>query len=300
MDQGGELYKSKAIRDPFKKEFDCDVRVTGTAAHHQNGHVERANQSVDKATQAMLIGAGLGVQFWPHVFCQFIRIKNAAPKIPAGATLEFEVELLDFKEKQIEKRQMTPEQRLEHTNKLKTEGTVLFKAQNFKEASQKCESAANCSVDEGISGDDVPKEERALCVSCWGNAAMCHIKIKDWTEAIHACNQVLEIDAEASTNVKALFRRGTARMNMGLLKEAKEDFMMACNHDKTNKDVRKALNELKAKVEENKKKEKAAYGGLFSRVGIYNDKKGVLVPNANKDNPHVFFDIKQGEEDLGR
>jgi hypothetical protein len=33
---------------------------------------------------------------------------------------------------------------------------------------------------------------------------------------------------------------------------------------------------------------------------MYDDKKGVLMPNANGDNPHVFFQIKQGKEDLGR
>lgn len=48
MDQGGELYKSKAIRDLFKKEFDYEIRVTGTEAHHQNGLVEWANQTMDK------------------------------------------------------------------------------------------------------------------------------------------------------------------------------------------------------------------------------------------------------------
>jgi hypothetical protein len=64
--------------------------------------------------------------------------------------------------------------------------------------------------------------------------------------------------------------------------------------------VRKALNDLKAAFEEAKKKEKAAFGGFLGKVDIYNDKKGVIVPNANKDNPHVFFDIKQGDEDLGR
>ena len=78
MDQGGELYKSKAIRDLFEKEFDYDIRVTGTAAHHQNGLVERANQTVDKAIRALLIGAGLEVKFWPYAFYHFLRIKNAA------------------------------------------------------------------------------------------------------------------------------------------------------------------------------------------------------------------------------
>ena len=31
MDQGGELYRSKAIRDLFEKEFGYEMRVTGTS-----------------------------------------------------------------------------------------------------------------------------------------------------------------------------------------------------------------------------------------------------------------------------
>jgi len=222
------------------------------------------------------------------------------PKIPGGARLTFEVKLLDFKEKPIEKWQMTPEQRLVQANKIKAEGTEQFKAKCFKDAARKYEEAANYAVDEGITGDDVPESERTLYISSWSNAAMCRIKLKEWPEAIHACNQVLEIEAEATTNIKALFRRGTARMSMGLLKEAKADFMTAYSHEKTNKDVRKALQELKQKVEEHKKKEKAAFGGLFGKVDIYDDKKGVIVPNANKDNPHVFFQLKQGDKDIGK
>ena len=78
MDQGGELYKSKAVRDLFEKEFDYEIRPTGTAAHHQNGLVERANYTVDKAIRAMLIGAGLEIKFWPYAFYHFLRIKNSA------------------------------------------------------------------------------------------------------------------------------------------------------------------------------------------------------------------------------
>jgi len=78
MDQGGELYRSKAIRDLFEKEFGYEIRVTDTGAHHQNGLVERANQTMDKAIRAMLIGAGLPVKFWPYAFRHFLRIKNLA------------------------------------------------------------------------------------------------------------------------------------------------------------------------------------------------------------------------------
>jgi len=69
---------SKAIRDLFEKKFGYEIRVTGTGAHHQNGLVERANQTMDKAIRAMLIGAGLPVKFWPHAFRHFLCIKNSA------------------------------------------------------------------------------------------------------------------------------------------------------------------------------------------------------------------------------
>ena len=54
------------------------VQVMGTGAHHQNGLVERANQTMDKAIRAMLIGAGLSVKFWPYAFRHFLGIKNSA------------------------------------------------------------------------------------------------------------------------------------------------------------------------------------------------------------------------------
>lgn len=225
---------------------------------------------------------------------------GSPPKIPAKAELLFDVELLGFKEKPKERWQMTTEERLEHANKLKTEGTELFTKQNFLEATAKYEDAAGYAVGEGIEGDKIPEDERPLFISCWSNAAMCYIKLKEWADAIRACNQVLEIESEEKSNIKALYRRGLARVRLGLYKEAKVDLMDAYNIDNSNKDVRKALAQLKQEAANAKKKEKAAFGGLFGKVDIYNDKKGVLVPNANGDNPHVFFQIKQGDEDLGR
>merc|ERR1712007_142457 len=75
--------------------------------------------------------------------------------------------------------------------------------------------------------------------------------------------------------------------------------MAAYKVDSKNKDVRKALAKLKEAHAEAKKKEKNAFGGMFGKVSMYDDKKGILAPNANGDNPHVFFQIKQGDEDLG-
>jgi tetratricopeptide (TPR) repeat protein len=209
--------------------------------------------------------------------------------------------LLGFQEKPKERWQMSQEERLAQAAKLKSEGTELFQKQNFLEATAKYEDAASWSItEEGVEGNDIPEDERPLYISCWSNAAMCYIKLKEWPDATRACNNVLAIESEEKKNIKALYRRGLARMRLGLYKEAKVDLMDAYNIDNANKDVRKGLAQLKEAVAASKKKEKDAFGGFFGKVDMYNDKKGVLVPNSKGDNPHVFFQIKQGDEDLGR
>jgi peptidylprolyl isomerase len=261
------------------------------------------------------IGQGMVIKGWDEGFASMkvgehaiLKVRydyaygesGSPPKIPAKADLFFDVELLGFKEKPKERWQMSAEERYAEANKLKEEGTELFKKKLFSEATAKYEDAASFAVDEGISGDDIPEAERPLFISCWSNAAMCYIKLKEWADAISACNQVLDMQSEEDTNIKALYRRGLARIHLGLYKEAKVDLMAAYKIDNANKEVRKAIAQLKEEVANAKKKEKAAFGGFLGKVDMYNDKKGPLVPNAKGDNPHVYFQIKQGDEDLGR
>merc|ERR1719223_1465541 len=97
---------------------------------------------------------------------------------------------------------------------------------------------------------------------------MCYIKLKSWPDAIRTCDQVLGIDAESTQNIKALYRRGVARLHLGLFKEAKADLMEAYKIDNANKEVRKALKQLKEAVVAAKKEGKGRlWGHVWPRRG---------------------------------
>jgi len=234
---------------------------------------------------------------------------GSPPKIPPCSTLLFDVELLGFNEKLKEQWDMSVEERVARATELKEQATQLFKIKDFAEAARVYGEAAGFALEDGGSGDDLDagSDERALYVSCNANVAMCHMKTKSWPDSISACNNVLELEGEGNSNIKALYRRGLSRVHLGLFPEAKADLMAAYNLDKTNKDVRKALAQLKAAIAAQKKKEKDAFGGIFAKGGkgvdIYSDKVGppvAVIPNADGGNPHVFFDVVQGETKLGR
>jgi peptidylprolyl isomerase len=290
--------------------YEVTAHYTGTLASDGT----KFDSSVDRGQPfKFTIGRGQVIRGWDEGFASMkvgekaiLTVRSdygygeagSPPKIPGNATLNFEVELLGFKEKEKQMWEMSPEERIEKAKKLKTEGTSLFMEKRFDEAARLYEEAAKYVFDDE-DGEYVPDDDKELYASCYSNAAMCHLKTSNWAEAVRSSTTVLGIEGYEK-NVKALYRRGLARLHNGMLKEAKEDLMAAYNADNSNKDVRKALAQLKEALAEAKKREKNAFGGIFGKVSMYDDKKGIVVPNAKGDNPHVFFDVKHGDEELGR
>jgi peptidylprolyl isomerase len=195
---------------------------------------------------------------------------------------------------------MTPEERIEEATKLKEKGTNEFTSGSPETAANYYKRAADL-VDEEEDGEPLPDEEKDMYVKCWGNAAMCYVKTSSWSDVIYCCNKVLNnVPEESKSNIKIMYRRGLAKMHIGELTDAKSDLMAAYEIDNKNKDVRKAIQDLKKRIADAKKKEKETFGGIFGKTSMYDDKEGPVIPNAKGTNPHVFFDVVHGEEKLGR
>ncbi|OQS01583.1 peptidyl-prolyl cis-trans isomerase [Achlya hypogyna] len=227
---------------------------------------------------------------------------GSPPKIPANATLQFDVELLGFAPKKKDMWEMSVDEKLAEAETLKAEGTALFKAGSFDAAHDKyIEGASYCEEDHEANDAQKAALKDAQTV-LFLNGAMASLKTKGYAAAASAAGKALKND---KSNVKALFRRGVALMHLNDLDRAKEDLLAAAKLDPQNRDVRRELATLKTKLEEAKKAQKSAFGGLFGKVSMYDDKaaiaKQVSLDEASvPTNPKVFFDITIGDVPSGR
>jgi hypothetical protein len=210
---------------------------------------------------------------------------GSPPKIPGGATLNFEVELFDWKEKVKAPGQMTAEERCAHALKMKEAGTEAFKMGDFAAAVNRYEDGAeyityNPSSGHGDEMDDdddddgepghgghgggepasLSDEDKKLAVALLNNCAMARMKLGDVEPAMDDCNKVLHFDEK---NVKAVFRIAECQLKVGNYAAA----IASCEKTLEFEPGNKAAEALKIKVahEEKaaKKKEKALYGKMF-------------------------------------
>jgi peptidylprolyl isomerase len=228
---------------------------------------------------------------------------GSPPKIPGGATLLFDVELLGWSMPKKQKWELSAQEKVEEARALKADGTAKFGEKSWALAAASYDDAAGY-VEElvGAKGDEdegdpmVKDEALALLVSSLGNAAQCYINLHDYPSAIASASKVL---AKEEDNVKALYRRGLARIKIGVLDLAKADLMKAYAKEPENKAVKQELRNLKEATESAKAKEKAAFGGIFSKVSMYTDMPNNVVVHSGA-NPKVFFDITAGGVAKGR
>ncbi|CAL9119046.1 unnamed protein product [Musa textilis] len=186
------------------------------------------------------------------------------PNVPPMADLVYEVELIGFDEAKEGKARsdMTVEERIEAAERRKVEGNDYFKEKKVEEAMQQYEMAIAYMGDDFMFQLFGKYRDMALAVKnpCHLNMAACLIKLKRYEEAIGQCTIVL---SEDENNVKALFRRGKARAELGQTDAAREDFEKARKYAPQDKAIVRELHLLAAHDKAVYQKQKEIYKGIF-------------------------------------
>jgi peptidylprolyl isomerase len=190
---------------------------------------------------------------------------GSPPKIPANATLKFEVELLSWAEAEKNKWNMTSAERVAEAEAYKAKGTECFKLGQFDTAMSWYRKAADYvdsdfdSEDDNVDGTQ-KVETAALLTTCQLNEAQMAIKTEHWSVARDVCAKVLNREAG---NVKALFRRGTALMHLSEFEAAKSDLIEAAKLDPKSKEIRDMFTKCKAAEAASKAAEKGLWAKAF-------------------------------------
>ena len=114
------------------------------------------------------------------------------PNIPAGSTLHFEIELIDFKDKPKELFELTPDERIELMNDNKLKAKTLYDSNKIQESIIYYKKAVDSLLD-----DLHPEKINILC-----NLCIIYAKLLDWNNSLIYIQKAYNID---NKNTKILY-----------------------------------------------------------------------------------------------
>lgn len=223
---------------------------------------EQVIEGLDRSVKTMKKGEMAVLTIQPEYAFGQSESSQELAVVPRNSVVYYEVEMVSFiKEK--ESWDMSTEEKISSAEKKKEEGNIWFRNGKYKRASKRYETAVGfIDYDHSFNGEEKEKA-KVLKISCNLNNAACKLKLKNYKEAEKLCTKVLETD---NKNVKALYRRAQAYMNLVELDLAEKDIKRALEIDPNNMDVRKGYRTLKEKVKEYDRKEAQFYGSILKKM----------------------------------
>jgi FK506-binding protein 4/5 len=188
--------------------------------------------------------------------------KHDLASVPPNSTVFYEVELVSFEKDKESWDMKNNAEKIEAAAKKKEEGNVWFKMGQYAKASKRYEKAAKFVEYDSAFTEDEKKQSKVLKITCKLNNAACKLKLKDYREAEKLCSKVLELE---STNVKALYRRAQAYIELVDLELAELDIKKALEIDPDNRDVKMVYKTLKEKRKEYNRRDAKFYGNMFAK-----------------------------------
>ncbi|XP_068672059.1 peptidyl-prolyl cis-trans isomerase FKBP4-like [Montipora foliosa] len=188
--------------------------------------------------------------------------KSGKPEfgIPENASLEYVIHLKKF-ENSKENWELSNDEKISSAETTKEKGTKYFKKGKYKVASQ--QYARVVRLLDGYFSNEEKEKRDPLLIAGHLNLAACHLKLNNNFKCIKECEKALQMDKKS---VKALFRRGKARIAVDELDLAKEDFQQALELDPGNKEAQQQLQLVNKKIRLHTAKEKSIYANMFERL----------------------------------
>lgn len=239
----------------LKKGHDEELFEFKTDEEQVIDGLDRAVLTMKKGEVALLIVA-------PEYAFGSSESKQELAVVPPNSTVYYEVELVSFV-KEKESWDMNTQEKIEGAGKKKEEGNTLFKCGKYAKASKRYDKAAKYIEYDSSFSEEEKKHAKALKVAANLNNAACKLKLKNYKEAERLCTKVLDLE---STNVKALYRRAQAYIELTDLDLAEIDIKKALEIEPDNRDVKLGYKTLREKVKEYNRKEAKFYGNMFAKM----------------------------------
>ncbi|XP_074310892.1 peptidyl-prolyl cis-trans isomerase PASTICCINO1 [Silene latifolia] len=205
--------------------------------------------------------------------------------VPAGAYVEWEIELLGFDMVKdwtgLDFRSIMAE-----AENIRCTGNRLFKEGKYELAKAKYDKVLRDFNHVNPQDDEEGKEFLNSRNALHLNVAACYLKMGECRKSIETCDKVLDANP---VHAKAFYRRGMAYMELGDFEEAKSDFNMMMKVDKSSEaDAKAALQKLKQREQEAARKAKQQFKGLFDKrpgeiADVSSDKVEQVTDSKNPD-----------------
>ncbi|XP_072857071.2 peptidyl-prolyl cis-trans isomerase FKBP4 isoform X2 [Pogona vitticeps] len=212
-------------------------------------------------------------------------------QIPPDAELRYEVKLKSF-EKAKESWEMNTEEKLEQGSIAKEKGTQYFKEGRYKRATLQYKKIVLWLEHETGLSDEEEAKARNLRLAAHLNLAMCHLKLKEYSQVLENCDKALELD---NNNEKGLFRRGEARLAINDFELARADFQKVLQLYPSNKAAKTQLIICQQKIREQHEREKKMYANMFQRLADKETKQEA--DSIHKDETEMKDDKQNGVEE---
>ncbi|MBA0731573.1 hypothetical protein Golax_000004 [Gossypium laxum] len=245
---------------------------------------EQVIDGLDKAVKTMKKGELALITIQPEYAFGSSESQQELAVVPANSTVYYEVEMVSFV-KEKESWDMNAQEKIEAAGKKKEEGNALFKAGKYERALKRYEKAFRFIEYDSSFSDEEKQQAKLLKVTCNLNNAACKLKLKDYKKAKKLCTEVLELD---DRNVKALYRRAQAYMELVDFDLAEADIKKALEIDPDNRDVKLEYRVLKEKIRQYNKKDAQFYGNIIAKMSKSEQEKA-----TKKEPRHMTIGRKQ-------